>query len=127
MNIKILGFLLLITSGFSPLIYADADSKKGKKIEWPEVPLKAQQTIAEHAKGREIVKIKQEKIVLMTEAGEKNKTFLYLAGVKGLKGKKTWIIVDKDGELIDIENEDTEIVLEDEAENKKSKKDKRNN
>ncbi|SFF11300.1 hypothetical protein [Nitrosomonas sp. Nm166] len=135
MNIKVLGFLLLIISGFSSFTYADADSKQEKIIEriieriieWPEVPLKAQQIITEHALGRKIFKVKQEKIILMTDTGEKNKTFLYLAGVQGLKGKKTWIIVDKDGELIDIEDEDTEIILEDEAENRKSKKDKRNN
>ena len=59
------------------------------------------------------------------EKKKENKTILYLVGVKKPDGKKIWITVDKSGELIDIEDEETEKVLEDEEDgkNKKNKKD----
>lgn len=119
MNIKVLAFLLLITSAFPTLSYAT--SGKGK-IEWSEVPLKAQQIITQHALEGKILKVKKEKIILMTDKGEENKTFLYLARVKKPDGKKFWIIVNQSGELIDIEDEETEKVLEDVEERKKQEK-----
>ena len=119
MNIKVLAFLLLITSAFPTLSYATSGKDK---IEWSEVPLRAQQIITEHALGGKILKVKKEEIILMTEKGEENKTSLYLARVKKLDGKKFWVIVDKSGELIDIEDEETEKVLEDVEERKKQEK-----
>ena len=124
MNIKVLVLFLLMTLALSTVSYADSKSKE-RKIEWSEVPHQAQQTITEHIQGGEIFKIKKENIILMTEKKKENKTILYLVGVKKPDGKKIWITVDKSGELIDIEDEETEKVLEDEEDgkNKKNKKD----
>ena len=110
MNIKVPAFLLLTILAFSTPSYADS---KEKKIEWSNVPHKAQKTITKYAQGGEIFKIKKEKIILITEKEKENKTTLYLAGVKKTNGKRTWITVDKSGKLIDIENEGTEEILED--------------
>ncbi len=115
MNIKVL-VLLLITFAFSTSSYAD--STKGK-VEWSEVPPIVQQTIIEHALGGIIKRIKKEEIILL-EKGNK-KTDIYLAKVKIAKGKKIWIIVDKNGELINIEDVTNDEVLED-MENEKKKK-----
>lgn len=110
MNIKVPAFLLLAILAFSTASYADS---KERKIEWSDVPHKAQKTITKYAQGREIFKIKKEKIILITEEAKENKTTLYLAGVKKKNGKRTWITVDKSGKLIDIEDEGTEEILED--------------
>jgi hypothetical protein len=122
MNTKILTFFLLISLVFVAPSYADP---KGKKIEWSEVPLIVQQIFTQHAQGREILKVKKEKIVLRTEDKQKNKTTLYLARVKKADGKKFWITSDINGQLIDVEDEETEEVLEDlvDKKHKKNKKD----
>ncbi len=115
MNIKVL-VLLLITFAFSTSSYAD--STKGK-VEWSEVPPIVQQIILEHTQGGKITRIKKEEIILL-EKGNK-KTEIYLAKVKISKGKKIWIIVDKNGELLYIEDVSADEVLED-IEIKKNKK-----
>ncbi len=116
MNTKVSVILLLLILLLSTPSYA----QKGK-IEWSEVPLKAQQAITLHMQDRKLIKVKKEKIILMTEDGQKNKTTIYLAGVKRPGEKKTWITVDKDGNLVDIEEENAEEVLEDQVGNKKKK------
>ena len=113
MNNKVFGFFLLLALGFSPLIHAE--------IELSELPLKAQQAIIGNLKDGKISKIKRQKINLMNDAGEEKPTDLYLARVDRFKGKKFWVVVSKEGQLIDIEDEETEIILEDEAEKKKQK------
>lgn len=110
MNIKVPAFLLLAILAFSTPSYADS---KERKIEWSDVPHKAQETITKYAQGGEIFKIKKEKIILITEKEKENKTTLYLAGVKKIHGKRIWITVDKSGKLIDIEDEKAEEILED--------------
>ncbi len=115
MNIKVLLFLL-ITLAFSTSSYAD--STKGK-VEWSEVPPIVQQTIIEHALGGIIKRIKKEEIILLEKGNVK--TEIYLAKVKIGKGKKIWIMVDKSGELINIEDVSADEVLED-IEIKKNKK-----
>lgn len=122
MNIKVLALFLLVTLTFSTVSYAGSKLKEGK-IELPEVPQKAQQIINEHLQGGEILEIKKEHIILMTDKGEENKTIIYLARIKKTDGKKVWVTVDKSGELVDMEDEETEGVLEDEDEkHKKNKK-----
>ena len=124
MNIKVLALFLLITLALPTASYAGSKSKEEGKVEWSEVPPKAQQIITEHTQGGEILKIKKEHIILMTDKGEKNKTIIYLARVKKTDGKKVWVTVDKSGELVDIEDEATDQVLEDE-EDEKHKKNKK--
>lgn len=116
MNIKILAFLLLIASAFSTLSYADS---KKDQIEWSNVPFKIQKVITEHKQGGKILKVKKEKLILMTDKGKENKTTIYLARVKKSDNKKIWIIVDKSGQLVDVQDEETEKVLEDEVYDKK--------
>lgn len=125
MNIRVLAFFLLVTLVLSTASYAGSKSKEEGKAEWSEVPQKAQQVITEHAQGGEILKVKKEHIILMTDKGKKNKTIIYLARIKKTDGKKVWVTVDKNGGLVDVENEDTDPVLEDEEDkkNKKNKKD----
>ncbi|WP_297324660.1 hypothetical protein [Nitrosomonas sp.] len=124
MNIKVLALFLLITLALPTASYAGSKSKEEGKVEWSEVPPKAQQIITEHTQGGEILKVKKEHIILMTDKGKKNKTIIYLARVKKTDGKKIWVTVDKNGELVDIEDEETDPVLEDEEDekNKKNKK-----
>lgn len=117
-NIKVLAFFLLVTLVLSTASYADSKSKGDGKVEWSEVPEKTQQIIAEHARGGEILKVKKEYIILMTDKGKKNKTIIYLARIKRTDGKKVWVTVDKNGQLVDVEDEDTHPLLEDEK-NKK--------
>lgn len=124
MNIKVLALFLLITLALPTASYAGSKSKEEGKVEWSEVPQKAQQTINEHLQGGEILKIKKEHIILMTDKGKKNKTIIYLARVKKTDGKKVWITVEKSGELVDMEDEGTEEVLED-MEDEKHKKNKK--
>ncbi len=116
MNIKVLTFFLLINWALATPSYADS---KERKVEWSEVPLLVQQIFTKHTQGGEILKVKKEKIILMTEKEKKNKTTLYLAKVKKANGKKFWITADKNGTLVDIEDEETEEVLEDEVGKKK--------
>lgn len=124
MNIKVLALFLLIALALPMASYAGSKSKEEGKVEWSEVPPKAQQIITEHTQGGEILKIKKEHIILMTDKGKKNKTIIYLARVKKTDGKKIWITVDKSGELVDMEDEGTEEVLED-MEDEKHKKNKK--
>ena len=110
MNIKVLAFLLLISLALISPSFAESG-----KIPWVEVPLNVQQTITQHAGSGEIKKVKKEKITLLNKKGEENKTNVYLAKIKSPHGKKMWIVVDKSGELIDIEDEELEEIAEDEV------------
>ena len=95
MKIKVLAFLLLITLAFSTSSYADP--KEGK-VEWSQVPAKVQQTIKLN-----IIK-KKEKV---------KKTVIYIAKIKKSNTNKFWISVDKSGQLIEIEKEQSGKILED--------------
>ena len=110
MNIKALAFLLLIS-----LTLASPSFAESGKIPWEEVPLNVQQTITQHVGSGEIKKVKKEKINLLNKKGEEKKTNVYLAKIKNPDGKKMWIVVDKSGELIDIEDEELEEIPEDEV------------
>ncbi len=55
MNIKVLALSLLITLALPTASYAGSKSKEEGKVEWSEVPQKAQQTINEHLQGGEIM------------------------------------------------------------------------
>jgi len=121
MNIKILAFLLLMSFMVATPVYAEKEKKEKGRIDWSEVPLQAQQAITKHKPEGTLVKVKKEKIVLMTEDGKKNKTTIYLAGFKRPGEKRTWVTVDKNGNLVDIEDEEFDDVLEDQV-GKKNKK-----
>ncbi|PXW83484.1 hypothetical protein C8R34_1276 [Nitrosomonas sp. Nm84] len=124
MNIRVLAFFLLVALAFSTASYAGSKSKEEGIVEWPQVPHKAQQIITEHIQGGEILKIKKEHIILMKDKGMKKKTIIYLARIQNTDGKKIWVTVDKDGELVDVEDEDTDPVLED-LEDEKNQKNKK--
>ncbi len=129
MNIKALSFLLIMAIAFSTPIYADSKEHKEKdkdKVEWSEVPPKAQKTITQHAAGGKVFSVKKEKMVLMTE-NKKKKTVIYLAGVKKKDGKEFWVIADKDGTFIDIDRPDTESMLEEDVDNEKRERRKKEN
>lgn len=110
MKIKVLAFLLLITLAFSTSSYADP--KEGK-VEWSQVPAKVQQTITKHAQGGQIVKIKKEKLNIIKDKEKVKKTVIYIAKIKKSNTNKFWISVDKSGQLIEIEKEQSGKILED--------------
>lgn len=96
MNFQITVLVLLITMAlfFTTSSFASADEEE---IEWSQVPPKVQATITEHAQDGEILEIEREM--------EDNKV-IYEAEVKKADGKEIEIKVDKDGNLIEIEDED---------------------
>ena len=110
MKIKVLAFLLLITLAFSTSSYADP--KEGK-VEWSQVPPKVQQTITKYAEGGQILKIKTEKLNIIKDNEKIRKTAIYIAKIKKSNTNKFWISVDKNGQLIDIEKEQSGKILED--------------
>lgn len=107
MNIKVLVFLL-ITLAFSASSYANSQEEK---ISLSLIPPIVQQTIIKHALGGTIQRIKKEEIILLEKGNII--TDIYLAKVIKIDGKKIWVTVDKNGELINIEDISTNEVLED--------------
>ena len=122
---KMLILLLLVLYIFSGLVFAETGKRKDKeidKIEWPEIPLKTQKTISEHLQDGTISKLKKQKIIQMVDKQRGDKKDIYLAEIKKANGKKFWVTVDHNGQLIDVETEETENLPEDEENQRKERK-----
>lgn len=117
--------VLLVLYIFSGLVFAETGKRKDKeidKIEWPEIPLKTQKTISEHLQDGKISKLKKQKIIQMIDKQRGDKKDIYLAEIKKTNGKKFWVTVDHNGQLIDVETEETENLPEDEENQRKERK-----
>lgn len=122
---KMLILVLLVLYIFSGLVFAETGKRKDKeidKIEWPEIPLKTQKTISEHLQDGTISKLKKQKIIQMIDKQRGDKKDIYLAEIKKTNGKKFWVTVDHNGQLIDVETEETENLPEDEENQRKERK-----
>ncbi len=122
---KMLILVLLVLYIFSGLVFAETGKRKDKeidKIEWPEIPLKTQKTISEHLQDGKISKLKKQKIIQMIDKQRGDKKDIYLAEIKKTNGKKFWVTVDHNGQLIDVETEETENLPEDEENQRKERK-----
>ena len=119
---KMFILVLLVLYIFSGLVFAETGKRKDKdidKIEWPEIPLKTQKTISEHLQDGTISKLKKQKIIQMVDNQRGDKKDIYLAEIKKTNGKKFWVTVDHNGQLIDVETEETENLPEDEENQRK--------
>ena len=127
MNIKAILFFLALILAFSAPLHADSKGPKDRdkdNDEWHKMPAKVQNTVAGHAVGGRVFEVKTEKMVLM-EGNKKRQTTLYLVGIKKPSGGETWVITDKDGNVIDIDHLDGGSELEEDIDNERKERRRR--
>lgn len=127
MNFKAVLFFLALIVTFSASLQAESRGHKDRdkdNDEWHKMPPKVQQTVVGHIAGGRVFEVKTEDMMLM-DGDNKRPTTLYLVGIKKPGGGETWVISDKNGKIIDVDQIEGGSELEEDIDNERKERRRR--